>query len=484
MELDLNTIKDLDSKHLFKLLLPVINDVFLSFKYVGIGGAKYRKIVLSEIKKSKETYLCNGSYAVFIEKKITDELHRIVRESLAIKDVSFEIISNYINQYFGADALNNLKKLFAFFEDFSFVPSMDLLIGLLRKNKGFFETVECVFKDYCLQIMSCEDILNSNFFIMIIDSYCIVNNVEIDSFFGNVEADGGVFHDGINVYLREVDRKPVLTNEQEVQLVSRIKAFDGSAKKQFMESNLKLVVNIAKKYCNCGLSFLDLIQAGNLGLMKAVDGYDVGMGYRFSTYAFYNIRNAIICAINDKDVRLSSYLHGSFCTYNMVYESLKNELGRVPTVVELADKVGISVSNVQELLSFYVDILIGDVSSLEFSQDVLLFDKKSTDNHKGNMKREDFLKMLRLLRSPIFEKVLGMLSVKEAIIISLRLGYVDEKFFSTESIAKFLGMNEVEVREIVKKVLIVYKECFNDFIDGAIEVLTDQSRVLSLGNLE
>ena len=146
--------------------------------------------------------------------------------------------------------------------------------------------------------------------------------------------------DSIKIYLKEIWKIPLLTAEEEKQLGLEIANGSEEAKKKMMESNLRLVVNVAKKYCGRGIDFEDLIQEGNLGLKKAVEEYDVSKGFRFSTYAVYWIRQSIQRAIAGKSrtIRIPFNKYDKLISYRKVIQNLEKELQRKPTILEIAKK--------------------------------------------------------------------------------------------------------------------------------------------------
>ena len=573
-----------------------------------------------------------------------------------------------------------------------------------------------------------EQIIDNSTIILMIEAYCMLNNIEIkeieDFEKDIIDLEYYDLTDSVKTYLKEAGRRPLLSIEEEQKLLKRILQGDDYAREVFIESNLRLVINISKKYVDKGLPFLDLIQEGNIGLMTAVDRFDINKKTRFSTYATCWIKQAITRSIADKgrNVRIPVYLHEKIVIYQRTVINLESKLNRKPTLNEIANEMKLSISEVIKLqklqddtvsmnmlvgkdedtelenfipenkdtlediattnimqqqvrklledcnlkpreteililrfglsgerpmkleeigkkfgitrervrqieatalmkirksryikaLSDYmpnpataiknidffreeysksanarkslikevnnqqqedkdaqkeskptekkrklqtiyeyfntytkeqVDEMLGKLTeeeraliTLRYGEDLnnpvpgklskdenykfyyllvpkmkrlLARLKKETKPNKNskveeskpivaetpvipaekpateikdknnNITKEDYIRMLELLKTPTFNQMLGTLTVKESVIISLRLGYIDGKYFSTESIAEFLGIEIQEVIEATKKVLLLYKENINQYIDMAIKTVSNEPNQLT-----
>ncbi len=157
--------------------------------------------------------------------------------------------------------------------------------------------------------------------------------------------------DVVKLYFKDIDKTPLLTHEEEKQLAIRIKKGDAKARRKLIQSNLRLVVNIAKKYSHYGVPLLDLIEEGNIGLMKAVKKYNPKMGYRFSTYASWWIKQAILRALSEqgKTIRVPVYMSEIIMRYRKIVEELKHRLHRKPSIGEVAKKLKIPVGKIREV---------------------------------------------------------------------------------------------------------------------------------------
>ena len=255
--------------------------------------------------------------------------------------------------------------------------------------------------------------------------------------------------DPVKLYLKEIGNYPLLTMEQEIELAKRIEDGDNSAKKALAESNLRLVVSIAKRYVGRGLSFLDLIQEGNLGLIKAVDKFNYSKGFKFSTYATWWIRQSITRSIADQSRTIRIPVHMSEVinkTYR-VSRTLLQELGREPTEQELADRLEMPIEKVREILK---------VSSDPISLDTPIGEED--DSHLGDFIKDDTIvgpedaAAYSMLQEQI-GKLLSTLTEREKRVLTLRFGLDDGRTRTLEEVGKEFNVTRERIRQIEAKAL-------------------------------
>ena len=296
-------------------------------------------------------------------------------------DKSFVVINNLVNKGFKNcksynDSIENLKTIEKIFKKLNYIPNPDITIKLIDENLLLSETIKIIVNNDLDIITKGEinKIFDNDIIILIIESYCMMNNIKIQEYEeDNKEFEENIINyegeniDIVKLYLNEISRRKLLTLDEEIKLTKRIKDGDEEAKKIFIESNLRLVVSVARKHLNQGLSFLDLIQEGNIGLMKAVDKFDSSKGYRFSTYATWWIRQGITRAISNKsrNVRIPVYLHRRINKFNKVAKELEMKYGREAKIEEIANELKISVKYAQEIYqykndSISINLLVGD----------------------------------------------------------------------------------------------------------------------------
>ena len=255
--------------------------------------------------------------------------------------------------------------------------------------------------------------------------------------------------DPVRMYLREIGRIPLLTYEQELELAKRILNGDEDAKQELAESNLRLVVSIAKKYVGRGMLFLDLIQEGNMGLIKAVEKFDYTKGYKFSTYATWWIRQAITRAIADqaRTIRIPVHMVETINKLIRVSRHLLQQLGREPTPEEIAEEMEIPVERVVEIQK-----IAQDPVSLETPIG------EEDDSHLGDFIQDDEspapqdAAAYTLLREQL-EEVMKTLTPREAKVLKLRFGLEDGKTRTLEEVGREFQVTRERIRQIEAKAL-------------------------------
>jgi RNA polymerase primary sigma factor len=261
--------------------------------------------------------------------------------------------------------------------------------------------------------------------------------------------DGVAIDDPVRMYLKEIGRVPLLTAEEEVELAKRIEAGDESAKRELAEANLRLVVSIAKRYVGRGMLFLDLIQEGNLGLIKAVEKFDYRKGYKFSTYATWWIRQAITRAIADqaRTIRIPVHMVETINKLIRVQRQLLQEFGREPLPEEIAKEMGITVERVREILK---------VAQEPVSLETPIGEEE--DSHLGDFIEDEDAPApaeaagYQLLKEQL-EEVLDTLTNREEKVLRLRFGLTDGRARTLEEVGQVFGVTRERIRQIEAKAL-------------------------------
>jgi RNA polymerase primary sigma factor len=250
--------------------------------------------------------------------------------------------------------------------------------------------------------------------------------------------------DSLQLFLKDVGRVPLLTARQEVELAKRIEAGDLVAKKKMVESNLRLVVSIAKNYRNQGLAFLDLIQEGTLGLVRAAEKFDYRKGYKFSTYATWWIRQAVARAIADKGrtIRMPVHVVEKLNKINRAERKLVGELGREPSIAEIADAVKLPEPEVESIkrsaqTPVSLEKPVGDDEESEFGQ--FLADDKAVSP-------EDAAETV--LRNEALRDVLNTLSYRERRVLELRYGLGGEHPRTLDEVGRTFNVTRERIRQI------------------------------------
>ncbi len=251
--------------------------------------------------------------------------------------------------------------------------------------------------------------------------------------------------DAITAYLREIGRVPMLSHAQEIDLAKRIEAGDKEAVQQFVLANLRLVVSIAKRYVGRGLSLLDLIQEGNIGLMRAVQRYDWRRGHRFSTHATWWIRQAISRAVADKGraIRLPVYVNTALNRVRRERQRLVQEWGREPSEQELAEALSMDVERLHELEAapgtpISLELPVGEDEEQELGD--VLADEASTSPEEAAT--------VRTMKQEVQEVLEDVLTSRERLVLQLRFGLGNGHTYPLEQVGRQLGITRERVRQI------------------------------------
>lgn len=264
---------------------------------------------------------------------------------------------------------------------------------------------------------------------------------------GNIE--GISTEDPVRMYLKEIGKVQLLTLDEEIELAKRIELGDEAAKQRLAEANLRLVVSIAKRYVGRGMLFLDLIQEGNLGLIKAVEKYDYRKGYKFSTYATWWIRQAITRAIADqaRTIRIPVHMVETINKLIRVSRQMLQELGREPYPEELAKEMKMPVEKVREIMK-----VAQEPVSLETPVG------EEDDSHLGDFIQDDNMPLpvdaasYTLLKEQLID-VMSTLTPREAEVLKLRFGLEDGRSRTLEEVGKEFDVTRERIRQIEAKAL-------------------------------
>lgn len=258
-----------------------------------------------------------------------------------------------------------------------------------------------------------------------------------------------VVDNSIKIYMREMGQFSMLSADEEIELAHRIAEGDQSAKNELVEANLRLVVSLARHYQGCGLSYQDLIQEGNIGLIKAAEKFDVSKGFRFSTYASWWIKQALSRAIADQSrtIRIPVHMTENINKFKKIERELLSKLNREPKIKEIADAMGIPEKQAKEIQSYIVeptslDIQVGDDDDTtigSFIEDTHFVNPESAYIKESN--------------GDVVNAVLDTLSDREANILRLRFGIGGKKAMTLEEVGKEYGLTRERIRQIEAKAL-------------------------------
>ena len=345
------------------------------------------------------------------------------------------------------------------------------LLELAKKKKNVLEYQEIsdFFKDQPLEVEQMEKVLdfleasgvvvlrisgNDEELILDVDDDADIEKmddeeeIELDKIDLSVP-EGVSIEDPVRMYLKEIGKVSLLTADEEIELAKRMEQGDEEAKKRLAEANLRLVVSIAKRYVGRGMLFLDLIQEGNLGLIKAVEKFDYHKGFKFSTYATWWIRQAITRAIADqaRTIRIPVHMVETINKLIRVSRQLLQELGREPTPEEIAEEMKMPVERVREILK---------ISQEPVSLETPIGEEE--DSHLGDFIQDDNVPVpadaaaFTLLKEQLIE-VLGTLTEREQKVLRLRFGLDDGRARTLEEVGKEFNVTRERIRQIEAKAL-------------------------------
>ena len=346
-------------------------------------------------------------------------------------------------------------------ERVQFLESLNKLVEMGKKKDGKinFSDINEQFKDIDLDGDKTEKILEQNGIIAILpdtdtdeDIILDVDDEPTEEELENIEfsvPDGVSIEDPVRMYLKEIGKVPLLSADEEVELAKKMETGNLDARKRLAEANLRLVVSIAKRYVGRGMLFLDLIQEGNLGLIKAVEKFDYRKGYKFSTYATWWIRQAITRAIADqaRTIRIPVHMVETINKLIRVQRQLLQELGREPYPEEIAKEMNLPVDRVRE---------IQKISQEPVSLETPIGEEE--DSHLGDFIQDDNVPVpaeaaaFTLLKEQLSE-VLGTLTDRERKVLELRFGLDDGRARTLEEVGKEFNVTRERIRQIEAKAL-------------------------------
>jgi RNA polymerase primary sigma factor len=261
--------------------------------------------------------------------------------------------------------------------------------------------------------------------------------------------------DVLKLYFKDIEKIPLLNHKEEIELAKRIRKGDSRANKKMIQANLRLVVNIAKRYAYTGVPMLDLIEEGNIGLMKAVKKFDPRKGFRFSTYAGWWIKQYIVRALANqgKTIRVPVYMVETILKYKKTIEELMHRLKRMPTTAEIAKRMEISIKRVKEIAETSqtqptsLETPIGDEDTGKFLE--LIEDESATSPEDSTSE---------MLRHEHIKKFLDQLATRDKKVLIMRFGLDEKKAKTLEEIARRFKVTKERIRQIEERAMKRLKE--------------------------
>lgn len=432
--------KKMSLEQIFATQKKIIDDIYENYLYLNLSKEEYylevKKMLLASLKEQV------SSYEEYLNTKIS--AYMLEKSKKLIQEDAFYIINRYITFEFRKtksyrDAMAKFNKLNAFLEKVEYEPTLDVVDRLLNESILFNKMTGSIYRHYYTEIKEAgvTHLFKNKLLCLALNDYTVYNAKE--------DLRGNLDFESIDVYMKEIGDIPLLTKAEEESLMARIKEHDLEARNEFVKRNLKLVVSVARNYTNLGLSLEDLIQEGNMGLINATEKYDISKGFRFSVYAVYWIKQAIIRALNNKirNIRLPVYMCNRLEKFKKVFQDLEVKLNREPSIAELANEMHLSIKDIKELIRLTSDTIstnrkMDNGEGAEFETIIASNDALTEDKVIEELFKKD---MQSLLEAPFFTE-------NERKVLILRFGFIHDKIYSYVEISKMFHVTFERIRQI------------------------------------
>lgn len=446
------------------------------FSFLNLNEDELNEILSNT--RSKE--FKDNTASLYMEKEFIEKLQEKIKGEngglIALNYISknFKDTDNY------AFAFSSLKSLINFFDMADFVPEADFIVDLIQNNARLCNALATVVSKNLEEIIAgkTEKIFSSDLLVSMVEYYCEVKNIAInnqddslstyessseestneestdeESSKYNKDYSNYAESDAVKMYLTEIGNIPLLSSKEEEALAIKVLEGDKKAREKLIESNLRLVVSIAKRYVGRGLHLLDLIQEGNIGLGKAVDKFDVYKGNRFSTYATWWIKQGITRAIADqaRNIRVSTHTHSRIMKLRALINRINQEEGREPSLEEIAKKMKMSVKDTLEIYLIMNDTISTDITvgeDMEESLISVLPDNSSISVEEHALESERMKDIKAIIKG-------AKLTERELFVITYRFGLdsINGEKRTLEEVGQILNITRERVRQIQAKAL-------------------------------
>ena len=442
---DINKAK-IDDDYLKKLygkLTKVINVFDDKYGFVFSDKSKEESFLMGALKESLNDYDYvrndfESFFKTFISRKIVDRIR------LNIDNKDYKFIDRYIINLYNKYG-NDIRLIYYLCQFIDEINDVDLIV-FCAKNNIIKNVLVAYIKGDEINLKDIPKKWQTTTTLLLINFYCDMNNIDYVN--QEIEEIDDKLDSSEERYLNEISKIPLLTPEETKELIIKIKQGDETARKKIIESNLRFVVYLAKKYINRGIPFLDLVQEGNIGLMKAIDKFDPSKGLKLSTYSSFWIKEQINRLIlnTSRNIRIPIHKQENYGKYIRVNNKLSNELGRNPTFEELAYEMGCPVEEVKEYNNIIKDTvslntLVGEDNDTEL-ENFIAYEDESINNF---VNKEFLKKIINFSKSK--------LSLREVCILELRYGLYDGTCWSLNKVATEFGITFQRVKQIEGKAL-------------------------------
>lgn len=442
---DINKAKTDDDylKKLYGKLTKVINAFDNKYGFVFSDKSKEESFLMGALKESLNDYDYvrndfESFFKTFINRKIVDRIR------LNIDNKDYKFIDRYIINLYNKYG-NDIRLIYYLCQFIDEINDVDLIV-FCAKNNIIKNVLVAYIKGDEINLKDIPKKWQTTTTLLLINFYCDMNNIDYVN--QEIEEIDDKLDSSERRYLNEISKIPLLAPEETKELIIKIKQGDETARKKIIESNLRFVVYLAKKYINRGIPFLDLVQEGNIGLMKAIDKFDPSKGLKLSTYSSFWIKEQINRLIlnTSRNIRIPIHKQENYGKYIRLNNKLSNELGRTPTFEELAYEMGCSVKEVKEYNNIIKDTvslntLVGEDNDTEL-ENFIAYEDESINNF---VNKEFLKKIINFSKSK--------LSLREVYILELRYGLYDGTCWSLNKVATEFGITFQRVKQIEGKAL-------------------------------
>ena len=478
----------MDIEYIYRKYLPFITNNYHALKYLCIPYDYYLEIVICAIKDMEDALKGHNDASKELINRINNYVLVSVKTQTNDSNYIYNVLNNFINSFMNDDdkkvTINKkFERLDDFLEKINYIPDPDLLVELLKNNKVFDDLVSKMFNKHRKDILEGRlyDVIEDDLLSEIINAYLLKNKIEVkevDTISDNDDIKLSN-NDPLYYYRKEINNYPLLSFDEEKSLARRIKEGDLSARDQFINSNLRLVLSVVGKFHNTGVPYSDMVQDGNIGLIMAVDKFDPEKGFKFSTYATHWIRREILVGMMNKarTIRLPIHKIESMSKFRKAHRELAHDLLREPTIEEIAEKMNISIKEATNLLSLHNDVVslntkLGDEEDLEL-QDVIADEEHMVDD-------EVIRAALSTDINRLFEKC--NLTPKEIDILTMRFNLDGNGKHTLEETGLKYNISRERIRQIEAKALkrirnSKYIKEFAVYMDNSDKALERLSRI-------
>ncbi len=449
-ETNFSNLESFSQEELTSFFFSLLEKVYLEYSEI-ISVDKFREIV----KNFWQNVPLENLYSekIFLKRFKEYLKHYFNNKEFLVSSLQIFIKNNLD---ISKDPQKEFSKIITYLEKLNLYPDGETIKSLINNIPEFKKLLSLLIKgqEEILKTKGFNVIFKNELAIFIGEVYCDLNNIAYKSYLNNEELFTSITDNNVKIYLNEIRQIPMLSPKEELELGQIILEKKDNAKlekQRFIEGNLRLVVNIAKRYLNQGIDFLDLINEGNMGLMKAVDNFDVTKGFRFSTYATWAIRENIrrYVAANGHSYRVSSRMYEFFSQVKNALETLTHKLGRIPRDEELATYLNVPLKKIEEFNKYNLETYSLNKPYNEQIEDGEELKDFIVDEDNSHI--EDTI-MQKALKENLELVMKELLDEREIEILKRRYGYYGREE-TLEEVGEYFGVTRERIRQISSRAL-------------------------------